>query len=202
MGQIAEGSGPAAFAATLLPAGIEETLHYCAFPREHWRYLRTNNPLERLLRELRRRTKAVRPFSDGKSALAAARLGQVAGTSGYAPLLGHETPGGSQHPPHQNSSPSPWESRAPPHLTQQMCEKLGTAWCDLDPNLDAFRSAFGLHHEQSSFRIRAEFPDIGFEAGAIGNYFEDLPGFHVAALTQHFESRKRAFHAATVHHFL
>jgi transposase-like protein len=41
-------------AAALVVAGIEETLYYCAFPREHWRCLRTSNPLERLLREVRR----------------------------------------------------------------------------------------------------------------------------------------------------
>ncbi len=69
-------------AAALVVAGIEETLYYYAFPREHWRSLRTNNPLERLLREVRRRTRAVGAFPDGKSALmlAAARLRHVAGT--------------------------------------------------------------------------------------------------------------------------
>jgi putative transposase len=69
-------------AADLVRAGIEETLFYYAFPREHWRSLRTNNPLERILREVRRRTRAVRAFPDGKSALmlAAARLRHVAAT--------------------------------------------------------------------------------------------------------------------------
>src|SRR6266702_4266163 len=69
-------------AAALVLVGIEETLYYYAFPREHWRSLRTNNPLERLLREVRRRTRAVGAFPDGKSALmlAAARLRHVAGT--------------------------------------------------------------------------------------------------------------------------
>lgn len=69
-------------AAALVVAGIEETVFYYAFPREHWRCLRTNNPLERLLREVRRRTRAVGAFPDGKSALmlAAARLRHVAGT--------------------------------------------------------------------------------------------------------------------------
>jgi len=69
-------------AAAIVVAGIEETLYYYAFPREHWRSLRTNNPLERLLREVRRRTRAVGAFPDGKSALmlAAARLRHVAGT--------------------------------------------------------------------------------------------------------------------------
>ena len=69
-------------AADLVRTGIEETLFYYAFPREHWRSLRTNNPLERILREVRRRTRAVGAFPDGKSALmlAAARLRHVAAT--------------------------------------------------------------------------------------------------------------------------
>lgn len=63
-------------AAELVRTGIEETLYYYAFPREHWRSLRTNNPLERILREVRGRTRAVGSFPDGTSApmLAAARL--------------------------------------------------------------------------------------------------------------------------------
>jgi putative transposase len=70
-------------AAELAEAGIEETLTYYAFPEEHWRRIRTNNPLERLLREIRRRTRVVGAFPDGQSALnlAAARLRHVAGTS-------------------------------------------------------------------------------------------------------------------------
>lgn len=69
-------------AAALVVDRIEETLYYYAFPREHWRSLRTNNPLERLLREVRRRTRAVGAFLERKSALmlAAARLRHVAGT--------------------------------------------------------------------------------------------------------------------------
>ena len=31
-------------------AAAEETLTYYAFPEEHWRRIRTNNPLERILR--------------------------------------------------------------------------------------------------------------------------------------------------------
>ena len=63
-------------AAELVENGIEETLCYMAFPREHWRSLRTNNPLERLIREVRRRTRVVGAFPDGNSALmlVAARL--------------------------------------------------------------------------------------------------------------------------------
>jgi len=69
-------------AAELLSTGIEETLSYFDFPREHWRCLRTNNPLERVMREVRRRTRVVGAFPDGRSALmlVAARLRYVAGT--------------------------------------------------------------------------------------------------------------------------
>ena len=61
----------------------EETLAYYAFPEEHWRRIRTNNPLERILREIRRRTRVVGAFPDGQSALnlAAARLRHIAGTA-------------------------------------------------------------------------------------------------------------------------
>lgn len=53
-----------------------------AFPREHWVRIRTNNPLERLNREIRRRTRVVGAFPDGESALVlvAARLRHMAGT--------------------------------------------------------------------------------------------------------------------------
>ncbi len=63
-----------------MPAAVEETLTYYAFPAEHWRRIRTNNPLERILREIRRRTRVVGAFPDGQSALklAAARLRHIA----------------------------------------------------------------------------------------------------------------------------
>jgi transposase-like protein len=69
-------------AASLVREGIPETLTYMAFPREHWRSLKTNNMLERLMRELRRRTRVVGCFPDGDSALmlVGARLRHVAGT--------------------------------------------------------------------------------------------------------------------------
>jgi putative transposase len=52
------------------------------FPSEHWRQIRTNNPLERIMREIRRRTRVVGAFPDGQSALmlVAARLRYIAGT--------------------------------------------------------------------------------------------------------------------------
>jgi transposase-like protein len=65
-----------------IAATVGETLSYHAFPSAHWRRIRTNNALERLLREIRRRTRVVGVFPDGQSALnlAAARLRYVAGS--------------------------------------------------------------------------------------------------------------------------
>jgi putative transposase len=40
-------------ATELVEAAVEETFAYYAFPEEHWRRIRTNNPLERILREIR-----------------------------------------------------------------------------------------------------------------------------------------------------
>ena len=45
--------------------GNEETLIYCDFPSEHWPRIRTNNVIERLNREIRRRTRVVGRFPDG-----------------------------------------------------------------------------------------------------------------------------------------
>jgi transposase-like protein len=69
-------------AATVIREGIVETVSYYAFPREHWRRIRTNNPLERVMREIRRRTRVVGCFPDGHSALmlVAARLRHIGGT--------------------------------------------------------------------------------------------------------------------------
>lgn len=67
-------------AADCVEEGAEETLRYMKYPREHWRSLHTNNPLERIMREIRRRTRVVGAFPDGNSALmlVAARLRHVA----------------------------------------------------------------------------------------------------------------------------
>ena len=69
-------------AAKKVEDGIEETLTYCDFPCEHWTRIRTNNVIERLNREIRRRTRVVGTFPDGNSALmlVCARLRHVAGT--------------------------------------------------------------------------------------------------------------------------
>ena len=62
--------------------GVAETLIYYDFPSEHWIRIRTNNVIERLSREIRRRTRVVGSFPDGNSALmlVCARLFHVAGT--------------------------------------------------------------------------------------------------------------------------
>lgn len=69
-------------AADLVDAHVHETLTYYAFPDSHWIKLKTNNPLERIMREIRRRTRVVGAFPDGQSCLnlAAARLRHIAGT--------------------------------------------------------------------------------------------------------------------------
>ena len=69
-------------AAKKVEDGIEETLTYCDFPSEHWTRIRTNNVIERLNREIRRRNRVVGTFPDDNSALmlVCARLRHVAGT--------------------------------------------------------------------------------------------------------------------------
>lgn len=69
-------------AAKKLEDGIEETLTYMDFPCQHWSRIRTNNTIERLNREIKRRTRAIGAFPDGQSALmlVCARLRHVAGT--------------------------------------------------------------------------------------------------------------------------
>ena len=62
---------------------ILETLTYMSFPEEHWMRIRTNNTLERINCEIKRRTKVVGTFPDGESALmlVCARLRHVASKS-------------------------------------------------------------------------------------------------------------------------
>jgi len=61
--------------------GIEEALTYYIFPASRWRCIRINNPLERIMREFRRRARVFGAFPNGKSALmlAAAKLRHIAG---------------------------------------------------------------------------------------------------------------------------
>ena len=68
-------------AAKKVEESIEETLTYMEFPTQHWLKIRTNNVIERMNREIRRRTRVVGAFPDGKSALmlVCARLRYVSG---------------------------------------------------------------------------------------------------------------------------
>ena len=77
-------------AADKVEQSVEETLTYMDFPDKHWSKIRTNNTLERLNREVKRRTKVVGTFPDGQSALmlVCARLRHVASSEwGYKKYL-------------------------------------------------------------------------------------------------------------------
>lgn len=67
-------------AAKVVREGCPETLAYTDFPMQHWTRIRTNNAIERLNREIRRRTRVVGTFPDGHSALmlVTARLKYIA----------------------------------------------------------------------------------------------------------------------------
>ena len=52
-----------------LENNIEEGLCFMSFPREYWKKLRTVNTLERLHREIRRRTRVVKIFPNVESCL-------------------------------------------------------------------------------------------------------------------------------------
>lgn len=56
-------------AAKVVREGCAETLAYTDFPMRHWTRIRTNNVIERLNREIRRRTRVVGTFPYGKSTL-------------------------------------------------------------------------------------------------------------------------------------
>ena len=51
------------------------------FPYEHWTRLRTNNALERIMKEIRRRTRVIGVFSDGYSAMMLGGTRQYLNTS-------------------------------------------------------------------------------------------------------------------------
>ena len=70
-------------AAEIVENGVDETLAYMYFPSRHRLRIRTNNTIERVNREIKRRTGAIGAFPDGQSALmlVCARLRHVAGSA-------------------------------------------------------------------------------------------------------------------------
>ncbi len=56
-------------AAALLAEAEDDVLAYLSFPAEHWSRLYSTNPLERLIREIRRRTEVVGVFPDENATL-------------------------------------------------------------------------------------------------------------------------------------
>jgi putative transposase len=62
---------------------VHETLTYYDLPDIHWQKIRTDNPLERIMKEIGRRTRVLAHFPTVSpvSNLAAARLRQIAGTT-------------------------------------------------------------------------------------------------------------------------
>jgi hypothetical protein len=74
-----------------------DVVHY-TFPREHWRCLRTNNPLERILREVRRRTRTmgISRWEIGADAGCSATVSHSRPEMGNTTLHGHESLGGSE----------------------------------------------------------------------------------------------------------
>ena len=65
-----------------IETGIDETLTYMDYPAQHWNKIRTTNLIERVNREIKRRTRVIGAFPDGQSALmlVCTRLRYIAGT--------------------------------------------------------------------------------------------------------------------------
>jgi len=69
-------------AAKKIETGIDETLIYMDYPAQHWNKIRTTNLIERVNREIKRRTRAIGAFPDSQSTLmlVCTRLRYIAGS--------------------------------------------------------------------------------------------------------------------------
>jgi transposase-like protein len=68
--------------AAMLERAEEDLLAFYAFPVDHWRKLRSTNPLERLNREIGRRTDVVGIFPDNASLIRLAGMLYIEQTTG------------------------------------------------------------------------------------------------------------------------
>ena len=69
-------------AAKKIETGIDETLTYMDYPAQHWNKIKTTNLIERVNREIKRRTRAIGAFPDSQSTLmlVCTRLRYIAGS--------------------------------------------------------------------------------------------------------------------------
>jgi len=147
-------------AAGMVREGMHETLTYYHFPREHWIRIRTNNPLERIMREIRRRTRVVGAFPDGNSALmlVAARLRHIAGTRWGIKTLSQD---GTVSRNRTNLRRLTVRSNQIETPENQMCEKLWT----LPKDLDEFLGLYNTRRPHQGRNMKGRVPYKAFIEG-------------------------------------